>query len=298
MDIRQLRTFVTVARLSSVTKAAEALHITQPAVSGQLKSLEEELQVKLLSRTTSSVTLTQSGEALLSRAEQAIEAFGAFVHQARALRGQVDGQLRIGVVMLDPAALRLGELLHGVVQRHPALRIDVQVGRTSWLLDALRSAEIDGAILVSQTRPPGTKMLVLDEMVFRLVIPARWDQEFDGRSLSQLAEVPWIRVAPRSGHQEIMQDILKDSTIRPIETVEADHEQLMRALVAAGVGVGVLREELALEARAAGEVKFFGDRVATTRLAFVYAEDRADDQAIRAILGELSDIWGLKSAVD
>ena len=54
MDIRQLRTFVTVAQLSSVTKAAEALHITQPAVSGQLKALEDELQVRLLSRTTSS----------------------------------------------------------------------------------------------------------------------------------------------------------------------------------------------------------------------------------------------------
>ncbi|AYF03701.1 hypothetical protein PY32053_04164 (plasmid) [Paracoccus yeei] len=295
MDIRQLRTFVTVAQLSSVTKAAEALHITQPAVSGQLKALEDELQVRLLSRTTSSVTLTQSGQALLARAEQAIEAFGSFTNLARSLRGQIDGQFRLGVVMLDPSALRLGQLLQGMVQHHPALRIDVQVGRTSWLLDALRSAEIDGALLVCKTRPPGTRILLLDEMIFRLVIPASWGPDYDGSSLDQLAHVPWIRVAPRSGHREILQDILKDSHIRPVETVEADHEQLMRTLVAAGVGVGLMRDDLAHQARAASELNFFGDHKATTRLVFAYDEGRAGDQAIQVVLGMLADIWNIEA---
>lgn len=293
MDIRQLRTFVTVARLASVTKAAEALHITQPAVSGQLKALEDELQVRLLSRTTSSVTLTQSGQALLAKAEGAIEAFGSFVHLAKALRGQIDGRLRIGVVMLDPAALRLGELLHEMVARHPALRIDVQVGRTSWLLDALRSAEIDGAMLVCKSRPAGTQILVLDEMTFRLVIPAAWQKNFDGSSLEQLAHVPWIRMAQRSGHQEMLQEILQLVDLKPLETVEADHEQLMRTLVAAGVGVGLLRDALARQAKAAGELVFFGEHKATTQVAFAFAEGRGHDRTIQALVAALKDVWTL-----
>lgn len=291
MDIRQLRTFVTVARLASVTKAAEALHITQPAVSGQLKAMEEELQVRLLSRTTSSVTLTQAGQALLARAEAALDAFGDFLNHARALRGEIAGQLRIGVVMLDPAALRLGELLSRMVALHPALRIDTQVGRTSWLLDALRSAEIDGAILVCQSRPPGTRMLVLEEMVFRLVVPPAWG--LAGASLDELAGKPWLRAAPRSGHAEVLRDILRDTTLKPVETVEADHEQFMRTLVAAGVGVGLLREDLAREAAARGEVALFGEFKAPTSLAFAYAEGRSHDKAIQAVLGVLSGIWGL-----
>jgi DNA-binding transcriptional LysR family regulator len=290
MDIRQLRTFVTVARFGSVTKAAEALHITQPAVSGQLRSLEEELDVRLLSRTTSSVALTQSGEALLGRAEKAIEAFGEFVHAARGFRGQITGRLRIGFVMLDPAVLRVGPLLAEMVVRHPGLKIDLQVGRTSWLVDALRSAEIDAALLVCKTPPEATHIKVLDEMTFRLVVPSCWER-FDDDALDRLANRPWIRMAPRSGHQEVLSEILQGAAIKPVETVEADHEQLMRALVAAGVGVGLMREALAIEARDAGEAVFFGDHRATTQLAFVYAEGRSGDPAIQATLETLDAIW-------
>lgn len=294
MDIRQLRTFVAVARFASVTKAAEALHVTQPAVSGQLKSLEDELQVRLLSRTTSSVTLTQSGQQLLGKAEKAIEAFGEFAHAAKSLRGQIEGRLRVGVVMLDPRALRVGPLLQEIVAHNPGLRIDVQIGRTSWLHDAIRSAEIDGAILVCKRCPPSTHMLVLDDIPFHLVIPASWKGRFKGTALSELAQLPWIRMAPRSGHQEVLADILETAGITPIETVEADHEQLMRALVAAGVGVGLLRKELALEAQAAGEVLLFGDHSATTNLAFAYPEGRRDDPTIQAVLAALKKIWDIE----
>lgn len=297
MDIRQLRTFVTVARFGSVTKAAEALHVTQPAVSGQLRSLEEELDVRLLSRTTSSVTLTQSGKALLGKAEKAIEAFGEFVHAARGFRGQIEGRLRIGFVMLDPAVLRVGPLLAEMVARHPGLKIDLQVGRTSWLIDALRSAEIDAALLVCKARPEGTCIKVLDQMTFRLVVPASWER-FEKCGLDELANKPWIRMAPRSGHQEVLTEMLQTAAIKPIETVEADHEQLMRALVAAGVGVGLMREALAIEARDAGEAVFFGDHRATTQVAFVYAEGRSGDPTIQATLQALDAIWRTGGAVD
>ncbi|QEU10647.1 LysR family transcriptional regulator (plasmid) [Paracoccus yeei] len=152
MDIRQLRTFVTVAQLSSVTKAAEALHITQPAVSGQLKALEDELQVRLLSRTTSSVTLTQSGQALLARAEQAIEAFGSFTNLARSLRGQIDGQFRLGVVMLDPlgpaagtVAARHGPAPPGAAHRRAGRAHQLASGRAAQRRDRRRTAGLQDA---------------------------------------------------------------------------------------------------------------------------------------------------------
>lgn len=294
MDIRQLRTFVAVARLASVTKAAETLHLTQPAVSGQIKALEDELQVRLLSRTTASVTLTQCGRELLDKAEAAIEAFGAFVNAAKSFRGRIEGHLRIGIVMIDPRVLRVGPLVQDLAAQHPGLQIDVQVGRTSWLHDAIRSADIDGALLVCKRSPPGARVLVLDEIAFRIVVPASWKDEAKEASLDLLAERPWIRMAPRSGHREVLSDLLEAAGIRPVETVEADHEQLMRALVAAGVGVGLMREELALEAQAAGEAKLFGAHKATTRLAFAYPEDRGDDPTIQAVLASLRRIWDLE----
>lgn len=89
----------------------------------------------------------------------------------------------------------------------------------------------------------------------------------------------------------MLNEILQSAAIKPVETVEADHEQLMRALVAAGVGVGLMREALANEARDAGEAVFFGEHRASTQVAFVYAEGRSGDPAIQAVSQVLDRIW-------
>ena len=100
MDIKHLRTFVTVARLGSITKTAEALHLTQPAVSGQIKSLEEALDVKLLLHADGP---DADGRRTGSQAARGkvIDAFGEFVNAAKSRRGAVAGQLRIGLAMYD-----------------------------------------------------------------------------------------------------------------------------------------------------------------------------------------------------
>lgn len=291
MDLRQLRAFVTVARFSSVTKAAEALHLTQPAVSGQLRSLEEALQVKLLTRTTASVSLTPAGQDLLSLAEEAINAFGRFSHAARMRRGQIEGKLRIGVVMMDPDALRIGPLLACLTQESPGLVIDLQVGRTSWMIDSLRSAEIDAALLIGRSPPLGTRWLMLSTVRFRLAVPPVWQQRFEKTELQQLADVPWIRMAPRSAHRELMTQLLDKTSLMPRETVEVDHELMMLELVSAGVGAGLIREDLALAAQASGKLVLFGDHHVDSNLGFVYSEERAEDPLILAVASVLQSVW-------
>lgn len=289
MDIRQLRTFITVARFGNVTRAAEALHITQPAVSGQLRQMEEDLGLQLFDRTRASVLLTQSGQALLVRAEKALEAFGDFLHAAKALHGQIEGNLRIGVVMLDPGMLRIGPLLALLVQQCPALKIDLQVGRTPWLRTALQASEIDAAIMVARAAPKGTGMLVLAPLKFRVVAPAAWEART--RSTEELTRLPWIRMTPHSAHEELLNEILARAGITPVESVLADHELMIRELVTAGVGVGLLREDLALAAQAAGELVFVGNYSADSNLALLYPEERENEPAIRTVCEALRTIW-------
>lgn len=291
MDIRQLRTFITVARFGNVTRAAEALHVTQPAVSGQLRQIEEELGLQLFVRTKSSVVLTQSGQELLARAEKALEAFGDFMHAAKALQGQIEGDLRIGVVMIDPGTLRIGPLLELLVNECPALRIDLQVGRTPWLRTALQASEIDAAIMVARTAPKGTRMLVLTQLKFRLVAPAMWAERV--RTPGELTQLPWLRMTPRSAHEELLNEILARAGIAPVESVLADHEMMIRELVAAGVGIGLLRQDLALAAQAAGELVFVGDYSADTNLALLYPEDRENEPAIHTVCAALRRVWQL-----
>jgi DNA-binding transcriptional LysR family regulator len=291
MDIRHLRTFVTVARLGSVTRAAEALHITQPAVSGQLKNLEEALAVSLLSRTTASVRLTADGEVLLAKAERAIEAFGDFVHSAKALRGQLAGRLRMGVPMIDPGVMNVAALMQGMVARHPGLRIDLQVGRISWLLGAVRSAELDASLFVCKALPQDMGGLLLRPLTYRVVAPVAWHERLQAGGWPEAERLPWIRMTPHSAHHQLMTELLDRAGIRPRETAEADHEALIAALVAAGVGIGIVREEFARQGEAAGQWTLFTDASVHTALAFLHTREREGDPAMRALSEALRALW-------
>ena len=109
MEMYQLRAYVTAATLGSVTRTAEALHLTQPAITAQIKALEEELGVALFDRRPGRISLTRAGEALMEPARQVLDAAGRLQGQARELQGEITGQLLLGTVA-DPEALRLGSL--------------------------------------------------------------------------------------------------------------------------------------------------------------------------------------------
>ncbi|WP_046239235.1 LysR family transcriptional regulator, partial [Delftia tsuruhatensis] len=127
MEMYQLRAYVTAATLGSVTRTAEALHLTQPAITAQIKALEEELGVALFDRRPGRISLTRAGEALMEPARQVLDAAGRLQGQARELQGEITGQLLLGTVA-DPEALRLGSLLHGLVEALPLLDIKTRQG--------------------------------------------------------------------------------------------------------------------------------------------------------------------------
>lgn len=110
MDYALLRAFLAVAREGNLTRAATQLHVTQPAVSLQIKNLQEMLGVALFTRTSHGLLLTRDGEALLPHAERALSAASDMTRAAAALRHEVGGILRIGTI-LDPEFLRLGGFL-------------------------------------------------------------------------------------------------------------------------------------------------------------------------------------------
>ena len=117
MEIYQLRAFVTAARLGNLTRTAEALHLTQPAITGQIKALEEGLGVTLFERRPGGISLTRSGELLLPEAEQVLNAAGRLQGRARELQGQVAGHLVVGIPT-DPESLRLGSTLAWLAEQY------------------------------------------------------------------------------------------------------------------------------------------------------------------------------------
>ena len=157
MELRYLKYFVTVAERQNFTRAAEELHVAQPAISQQIKSLEEELGVSLLHRTKRSVKLTAAGNAFLSEAKQ-ILAHAELSKQIarRAARGET-GSLAIGYVCASVSGF-LPELIQSYRKRFPAVRVHLFELMPEQQLQAFAREKID----VGFTRP----LAVADEKNF------------------------------------------------------------------------------------------------------------------------------------
>ncbi|QEI08072.1 LysR family transcriptional regulator [Pigmentiphaga aceris] len=142
MDIKHLRTFVEVARQRNLTRAAETLHLTQPAISLQLKHLQASTGLALFTRTVRGLVLTADGRAMLTAAERVLGAFDDFDALGDSLQNTVRGSLRIGTV-LNPEFLRLGTCLRQLLERYPHLQTSLRHGMSGWVAAQVQRGELD-----------------------------------------------------------------------------------------------------------------------------------------------------------
>lgn len=144
-----MRYFVAVAEELSFRGAAEKLHLAQPPLSAQIKSLEEELGVRLLERTTRSVRLTQAGRVFLEQSRGVLAAAAQAEHQARQAEHGLVGLLRVGLIT-SVANAWLAVILRHFRQQYPGVQISLASLTSSEQLQRLRAGELDVGVL----RPP------------------------------------------------------------------------------------------------------------------------------------------------
>ena len=292
MELYQLRSFVAVAEAGHLTRAAEALHVSQPAVSAQIKALEDELDLVLFERTSSGMVLTSAGTRLLADAEKVLAAAQAMRNEAKALKGEVAGKVRVGT-MSDPVFIRIGEFLNATVERHPLLQVELHHEITGVGFAKVLSGELDASFYYGDLEHPGVGRLRLRKSTYRVAAPAAWKSRLVDAGWSQIALQPWVITPSVSTHHQLLRALFDKHGIEPTKVVEADQESVIANLVVSGVGLSLIREELALEKEAAGEVCLWSDVRLETTLWFIYLHARENDPAIRALLGVLRDTWKL-----
>ena len=295
MDLTLLRAFVTVAREGNLTRAATHLHLTQPAVSLQIKHLQEALGVSLFTRTSHGLALTRDGQALLPHAERALAAAADVQRAAAALRHEVRGRLRIGTI-LDPAFLRLGGFLRQLVETWPQIETALRHGMSGWVLDQVRSRELDVGYYIGQPEPdPDTfHAITLTRFQYRVLAPAGWkDRVKDARDWRALAALPWIWTPPASAHNRLLTTLFEAAQAKPIKVAEVDQEPSMLDLVKSGVGLTLARDSTALaEAHAHGLTIVEGVTV-PTELTFITLAARRDEPTIAAALKVIETQWAI-----
>jgi DNA-binding transcriptional LysR family regulator len=286
MDLRQLRYFVAVAEERHFGRAAARLHMAQPPLSAQIRTLEHDLGVQLLRRTTRRVELTEAGAAYLQRARAILLAADEAGHEARRVAAGSVGRLALGCVGSATYSM-LPTLARGLSAELP--HVDFAFRGEMLVPDqilGLRSGEIDLALL----RPPVADTSIMVEVLRRerLVAALPGDHRFAGRRRIAAKNLRGEPLIVHSGRRdsvmfETVLRLCRSAGFEPTIRHEVDETSTLVTLVAGGLGVAVVPEPVTALALRGVVYLPLSDIDAATELAVAYLADRTEPHLRRAI---------------
>ncbi len=237
--VRQLEVLVATGREGSVTAAAESLHLTQPAVSIQLRQLEEHLGLPLFEAVGRRLQITEPGRHLLSLAAEILTRLDDLEQSARELRGVQRGRVRLGVV--STAKYFAPSLLAQFVKAHPGIEFKLNIYNRERIIEQLQSFAIDLGIMGQP--PEGMNLAGLAFAPNLLAVVAAPSHPLALRrplSPEDLEDQPFIVREPGSGTRNAMDRYFRDNGVAIRMLMEADSNETIKQAVMAGMGMGFL----------------------------------------------------------
>ncbi len=290
MDLTQLRAFITIAREGNLTRAAERLNLTQPAVSLQIKSLQHNLNLILFTRTPTGMMLTAEGAKLLPLAERVMAGSRELLQAAHSLHSTLSGTLSIGTI-LDPEFTRLGAFLKLLVEGYPQISTELQHGMSGWVQQRIRQGELDVGYYLGDPQPQ-MHSAVLRSFSYRVLAPQGWDKRIAGKGWAELARLPWIWSPPASVHHRLLSGVFAGHGAEPMKVALVDQEASMLDLVKSGIGLSLVRDSIALRESQAHGLAIADAVSVTTELSFICLSSRKNEPAIATAFRLMADIWG------
>ncbi len=250
LNLNQLRSFYLAAKEKSITKAAEALHVTQPAVTMQIKSFEKNLEMQLFRKFGKDLQLTDAGAALFAYAERIFLIVGELEHALKSWGNLNLASLTIGTTRSFARHL-MPELLSRFQQRYPKVKVSLKVGSSQEIADGLALFKYDLAII---GRLPGLGKLAVipyNREEFCLVVsPQHRFVLKKNISLRDLKNEPIIIRESGSGSRHAILSLLNSYDVKPSVLVEAGSVEFIKEYIIKGHGISFLyKPEVELEAK-------------------------------------------------
>lgn len=291
MEIYQIRAFVMVARMGNLTRAAEAMSLTQPAVTAQIKALEQSLGVALFERAGGRLTLAKAGEALLPTAESLLAHGNQLKAEAQALQGALQGVLELGVPSEQPDFLRLGELAGRITRHLPMIELQTFVLSTVTLAEQVASGKLAAALSIAASPPHGLHWTPLRSVRYRVAVPTDAAPAMRKGGWRELAAAPWLDGPAGSHSHALLRDMFERHGLRPRVVMQNDDHANLHALVRAGAGCALVREEIALQGAAANDFVVWGAARADATLGYMVSPERAGDPVLVALTSMVQRTW-------
>lgn len=290
MELYHLRTFVAVAEEGRLSRAAERLFTSQPAISAHVKSLEEELGVALFTRTPKGMVLTDAGRQLEGRARQALASAEAVLSNARNLRAELEGEIRLGVNTCIEY-LRALDVCSALSRRHPSVQPQIIRSTSMVAPERLYSGELEGAFVYGDDDLDEIVRVEVAQASMYVVGPLEWRERVHGACWQDLAAMPWVWLTFECPIHNVALQSFSQRGLAPSVTMRADDEGTFLSLVRAGKGLALLREDEAVAAVQAGHACMWETEVARIPVSFCYWRDREGDRLVQALVTAVREVW-------
>jgi DNA-binding transcriptional LysR family regulator len=240
VNLRQMRSFIAVAKLGSFTRAAEFLHVSQPTLTVQIKRLEETLQLRLFDRNPRSVNLTRMGRDLLPAFERTLQDLDSVLLDLKNVSSARLGVVRIAALPSFAASL-LPDAIRSFRKQNPGASFAVKDVIASSLLGLVRSEEVDLGLTGGHVDFPDIEVLFRASDEMNVVYPEGHPiGKFARITAERLAQFPLVMMDARTSVRAVTDLAFNKARLMPAPAAEATYMMTAIAMVRAGIGITML----------------------------------------------------------
>lgn len=239
MDTARLEAFVEVARTGTISKAAEALFVTQPALTARLQALERSLGAELLVRSRHGSRMTEAGKALLPHAERALSAMRTGRAAVEEVRSGGAGRLTIGAAPAVSTYV-LPAMLHRFQAKHPGVRLVVRSGHSEEILQMVLRDEVEVGLMRPIQHPDVTATLLYEDELTLVVHRGHRFAAAGHVRMGELASEHLILFDRTSSYHELTSAIVRQAGISPRGRLEVDNIDAAKRMVEQRLGIALL----------------------------------------------------------
>lgn len=243
MADRRLKVFHAVARLLSFTKAAEALHMTQPAVTFQVRQLEEQFNTRLFDRTHNRITLTEAGRSVYNYSSRIFELYDEMDNSVREITGDVSGVLIIGASMTI-AEYMLPALLGEFKRAYPDVGLRLKVGNSDAIVSMVENNIIDLGVVEAPVANKNLAVELCREDQLVLIVPPEHPLAENKKiTVEKILDYPYISREEGSGTRDVLVEYLQQYDFDEAQLniiMELGSPEAIKGAVEAGIGITVM----------------------------------------------------------
>ncbi|MFM2135261.1 MAG: HTH-type transcriptional activator CmpR [Bacteroidota bacterium] len=236
--LHQLQIFLKIVETRSVTKAAEELFLTQPAVSIQLRNFQDNFEIPLTEVVGRKLYVTDFGKEIASSAERILEQVRSIDYKTMAFKGQLTGRLKIGVVSTGKYVMPY--FLSGFLNEHPGIELIMDVTNKSRVIEVLENNDVDFALV--SILPAKLKVERLDLLNNKLFLVGNTERKFKKgvQAIRLFEELPLIFREKGSGTRQTMERFIDRNRITVTKKMELTSNEAVKQALLAGLGYSIM----------------------------------------------------------